>query len=66
LVVDIPRTSANPDGTSTTPGAAHLNANFRVTLAAGRLSAGEYLVSIVQQRGNEFSVCGAAGRLRVG
>ncbi len=66
VVVDIPRASANPDGTSNTPGAAHLNAHFRVTLAAGRLSAGEYLVSVVQQRGNEFSVCGTAGKLQVG
>ena len=66
VVVDIPRTSAIADGASTTPGATHLNANFRVTLAAGRLSAGEYLVSVVQQRGNEFSVCGTAGKLQVG
>lgn len=66
VVVDIPRTPAMPDGAATTPEAAPLNSNFRVTLAAGRLTKGEYLVSVVQQRGGEFSVCGTAARLRVG
>ena len=66
VVVDIPRISAMPDGAATTPEAGRLNSSFQVTLAAGRLAKGEYLVSVVQQRGGEFSVCGTAGKLQVG
>ncbi len=66
VVLDITRASMLPQGAATTAEAAHLNANFRVALAAGHLPKGGYTVSIVQQRGNEFSVCGTAGRLLVG
>lgn len=66
VVVDIPRASAVAEGPAATADATNLNSSFRVALAAGRLPKGEYIVSVVQQRGNEFSVCGTAGKLRVG
>ena len=66
LVVDIPRDPAKTEVPASAAEAANSHSTFRVALAPGRLPTGEYTVSVVQQRGNEFSVCATAGKLRVG
>lgn len=66
LVVDIPRDPARTEVPASAVEAADSHSTFRVALVAGRLPTGEYTVSVVQQRGNEFSVCATAGKLRVG
>ena len=66
LVVDIPRDPARTEVPASAVEAADSHSTFRVALVAGRLPKGEYTVSVVQQRGNEFSVCATAGKLRVG
>ena len=66
VVVDIPGISALPGGAARPGEEANSNAGFQVALAAGRLSRGEYTLSVVQQRGNDFSVCGSSAKLRIG